>query len=126
GGVQVLGEVDEPRAERVGHRFDRELPAVDDVESESAPPAIVVHEAHRRFSPGGVTSSPVLEHGDDDVVAFLEDVGLHLDDGAELTLDGVAASVNGGGDVLDDDGAPKIASHSDLPSRVSHYHRSTR
>src|SRR2546422_10936035 len=128
--VHALGEVDEPRAERIGHRLDRELPAVDGVEREPAPPAIVVDEAHRRVAPGRLPRPPVLQDGDDDVMAFLEDVGLHLDDIANLTLDGVAAAVDGGSHVLDDDGAPEVAPHSGLPSHVSrdrcHYHRSTR
>src|SRR2546429_672646 len=94
------------------------------------PPAIVVDEAHRRFAPGRLPRPPVLQDGDDDVMAFLEDVGLHVDDIANLTLDGVAAAVDGGSHVLDDDGAPEVAPHSGLPSHVSRdrcrYHRSTR
>ena len=41
-------------------------------------------------------------------MAFLEDVGADLDAIAHLALDGIAAAVHDGGDVLDDDGAPEV------------------
>src|SRR5262249_41795203 len=80
-------------------------------------PAIVVHEAHRRFAPGGLPRATVLQEGDEDVMAFFEDVGLHLENGADLALDRVPAPVDGRRDVLDDDRTAKITSHHGLRAK---------
>jgi hypothetical protein len=50
----------------------------------------------------------MLEEDGEDVVAFLEHVGGHLDLVARLALDGIAPTVHGGGDVLDHDGAAQV------------------
>ncbi len=107
-GVAALAEVREPRAERVGQRLDREEPARVGVEREGARPAVVVHVPHRRLAPRALAGTPVLERGDEDVVAFPEDVGHDLERRADFPLHGVPAAVHRGRDVLDDDGALRV------------------
>ena len=107
-GIHPLGEVGQPRGKRVGHGLDRVEIARVVGGGERPGPAVVVHEAHRRLAPGRLVRAPILEEGAQHVVAFLEDVGGHLQDHPHLALDGVAPAVHDGLDVLDDDGAPEV------------------
>src|SRR6266542_4161983 len=103
----ALLEVGEPRAEGLRQRLDRVVVPAQRLEREGARPAVVVDVAHRRLAPRALAGSPVLQIGDEHVVAVLEDVGLDLEDPPDLALDGIASAVDSGGEPLDDDGAPR-------------------
>src|SRR5439155_14947549 len=104
----AFGEVGEPGAVRIGERLDGEDPPPDAVERERACPAVVVDVAHRSVSPRALGGTPVLQRGDEHLVAFLEDVGRHLEDGAHLALHGIPATIHRGGDGFDHDGAARM------------------
>src|SRR2546425_10025712 len=67
----ALGEVGEPGVVRIGERLDGEDPPPDAVERERACPAVIVDVAHRSVSPRALGGPPVLQRGDEHLVAFL-------------------------------------------------------
>ena len=107
-GRVARAEVRQPRAEGLGERLEREDPARVGVEREGARPAVVVDVPHRRLAPLALVDPPVLQKRDEHVVAFLEDVGGDLQHAADLALDRIPATVDRGGDVLDDDRATRV------------------
>jgi hypothetical protein len=113
GEVRLLGrdlarELVAPRAELVCPRLDRVFPASRAVDGEVARPAhaaeMGVHPLQRPFA-GGAIGSAVADDRANQFVAVAEHVGRDRDHVADAALDRIAALVDGGPRVLDDDPA---------------------
>ena len=82
--------------------------ATDRGEGERARPAVVVDEPHRTLAPPLLIEAAKLQEREQLLVSLAKDVGGDLDDIVHLALDGIPPAVDGGSDVLDDDGLLEI------------------
>ena len=107
--LHFLADLLDPGKEGVAPGLDSPLGESDSACGEGSRPAVVANRTHRGFVPLPGSGIAPFHHCRDNIVTFLENVGVGSDGFTRNTLDGIFPSLDLGPEILDDDGLEHLS-----------------